>query len=212
MLAAPFPNLNIFSNVMAQEYDKYGDSSYSKYPTDDKKYECRTGPFEGFFVGSVEFCKFKFGNDDRKDNRDNKTGTQGPPSPQGIQGPQGNPGSTGSNGAAGPAGAAGFSTINSTNLYFEKGNVTTPGPGTSNSVVFCDEGDVVFEGGFANTRYLGTQGSVNSLALSIEYDGPLVPPFFSSTPDDSGYMLIVSSTFIGTIQTFAYCFDNPPLR
>ena len=23
------------------------------------KYECRTGPFEGFFVNSVEFCKFK---------------------------------------------------------------------------------------------------------------------------------------------------------
>jgi len=225
MLAViPFLNQqqnNFLNQAMAQGYDKYGDSSYSTYPTDDKKYECRTGPFEGFFVGSVEFCKFKFDKDDRKDNRDNKTGTQGPPGPQGsagpqgpqgIQGPQGNPGSTGSNGAAGPAGAAGFSTINSTNLYFEKGNVTTPGPGTSNSVVFCDEGDVVFEGGFANTRYLGTQGSVNSLALSIEYDGPLVPPFFSSTPDDSGYMLIVSSTFVGTIQTFAYCFDNPPLR
>ncbi len=32
--------------------------SYSKYPTDDKKYECRTGPFEGF-VSLVEFCKLK---------------------------------------------------------------------------------------------------------------------------------------------------------
>ena len=54
---------------MAQEYDKYGDSYYSQYPTDDKKYECRTGPFEGFFVSSVEFCKHvKFDNDkDRKD-------------------------------------------------------------------------------------------------------------------------------------------------
>src|SRR5919106_876846 len=64
----------------------YGDNSYSKYPTDDKKYECRTGPFEGFFVSSVEFCKhLKF--EDRKDNRDNnQTGTQGPPGPQGIQG------------------------------------------------------------------------------------------------------------------------------
>src|SRR5215212_4837640 len=27
-----------------------GDDSYSKYPTDDKKYECRTGQFEGFFT------------------------------------------------------------------------------------------------------------------------------------------------------------------
>ena len=54
----------------------YGDS-YSKYPTEDKNYECRTGPFEGFFVSSVEFCKhFKF--DDKKGNdrdRDNKTVT-----------------------------------------------------------------------------------------------------------------------------------------
>ena len=51
----------------------YGDSSsnyYSEYPTDDKKYECRTGPFEGFFVSSVEFCKhFKFDDKERKDVR-----------------------------------------------------------------------------------------------------------------------------------------------
>jgi hypothetical protein len=55
-----------------------GDDSYSKYPTDDKKYECRTGPFEGFFVSSVEFCNVKHKFDDRKDhrdNRDNKTAT-----------------------------------------------------------------------------------------------------------------------------------------
>ena len=51
-------------------------------PTDDKKYECRTGPAEGFFVSSVEFCKHvKFDKDDRKDN--NRTGTQGPPGPAG---------------------------------------------------------------------------------------------------------------------------------
>src|SRR5215211_2327105 len=53
----PFLNQNNgFSNIaMAQGY--YGDDSYSQYPTDDKKYECRTGPFQGFFVSSVEFCK-----------------------------------------------------------------------------------------------------------------------------------------------------------
>jgi hypothetical protein len=57
------------------ESSSYGDNSYSKYPTEDKKYECRTGPFEGFFVSSVEFCKHKF--DDRKDHkdRDNRTST-----------------------------------------------------------------------------------------------------------------------------------------
>ena len=38
---------------------------YSTYPTEINKYECQKGPFEGFFVGSVEFCKFnKF--DDKK--------------------------------------------------------------------------------------------------------------------------------------------------
>ena len=73
--AMPLFNNNTVAN--AQEYDKYGDSYYSQYPTDDKKYECRTGPFEGFFVSSVEFCKFnKFDKDDRKDVRDNRTGTQ----------------------------------------------------------------------------------------------------------------------------------------
>jgi len=64
-------------------YNSYSDSSYSdsysKYPTQDKKYECRTGPFEGFFVSSVEFCKHdkfddKKGHDrDRDRDRDNKT-------------------------------------------------------------------------------------------------------------------------------------------
>ena len=104
MLAAT-PTVNIFSNVLAQEYDKYGDSYYSTYQTDDKKYECRTGPFEGFFVGSVEFCKFKkFENDDkdRKDIRVNQTGTQG------LQGPPGSQGDTGATGATGPQGIQGI--------------------------------------------------------------------------------------------------------
>ena len=73
MLAiGPFLNNNNFSNTaMAQGYDNnyYGDgNSYSTYPTDDKKYGCRAGPLEGFFVSSVEFCDAKhkkFG--DRKD-------------------------------------------------------------------------------------------------------------------------------------------------
>ena len=70
-------------------YNSYSDSSssygdaYSKYPTDDKTYECQTGQFEGFFTSSVEFCKhFKFDKDgdrkghDRDDrDRDNRTVT-----------------------------------------------------------------------------------------------------------------------------------------
>jgi hypothetical protein len=57
---------NLFTNTAdAQEY--YNNDEYrSEYPTDDYKYECRTGPFEGFFVSSVEFCTGKF--NDREDN------------------------------------------------------------------------------------------------------------------------------------------------
>src|SRR5688500_2385834 len=110
----PLFNQNNFSNVKAQEYDSYDDDydMYSKYPTEVNKYECRTGPFEGFFVSSVEFCKFnKFDDkkDDRKDvSRDNRTGTQGPPGPQGPQGPQGIQGLPGATGATGPQGERGF--------------------------------------------------------------------------------------------------------
>ena len=63
------------------------------------KYECRTGPFEGFFVSSVEFCKFLNLIID-KDNvieiidNNNQTGTQGPPGHTGPPGLQGLPGVT----------------------------------------------------------------------------------------------------------------------
>src|SRR5215207_2371442 len=93
---------SVLNTAIGQEYDKYRDSSYSQYPTDDKKYECRTGPFEGFFVSSVEFCKhvkFDDKDDNRKDN--NRTGTQGPPGPAGPQGIQGPPGANGTQGPPG---------------------------------------------------------------------------------------------------------------
>ena len=91
-------NNGFLNTVMAQGY--YGDNSYSQYPTDDKKYECRTGPFEGFFVSSVEFCKHvKF--DDKKD-RDARVGPAGP------QGPKGDTGATGATGAIGPQGPPGI--------------------------------------------------------------------------------------------------------
>src|SRR5687767_4735166 len=84
--------------VLTIHHNYNGDSNYySQYPTDDKKYECRTGPFEGFFVGSVEFCKhLKFDKDN--DRKEKRTGTQGPP------GPQGPAGINGTNGAQGPQG------------------------------------------------------------------------------------------------------------
>ena len=90
----PFTNINKFSNTaMAQEMDYYddeygdynsdinydsNDETYSDYQDKENKYECRTGPFEGFFVSSPEFCKnvkLDDKDDDRKkdDSRDNNT-------------------------------------------------------------------------------------------------------------------------------------------
>jgi hypothetical protein len=92
-------------------------SDYSDYKTKDKKYECRTGPFEGFFVSSVEFCDAKHDDKkrDHKDNRDNRTGPQGPPGPQGPIGPQGPQGPPGANGTQGPPGPQGIPGVNGTN-------------------------------------------------------------------------------------------------
>ena len=82
-------------------YDKRSYSDYSDYKTKDKKYECRTGPFEGFFTSSVEFCFDEKFDDKKRDHRDNK---RGPPGPQGPQGP---PGANGTNGIDGVNGTNG---------------------------------------------------------------------------------------------------------
>ena len=121
-ISSPF---TAYAQQYPQQYNSYGPSdSYSQYPTEDKKYECRTGPFEGFFVSSVEFCKhLKFDKDDRKDNRDNNNnggtpGPQGPQGPPGPQGPQGPPGTNGTNGGGGgqAAGSVQIGFCNNTNF------------------------------------------------------------------------------------------------
>ena len=50
--AIPIFNNNTEAVAQEMEYKRY---YYSEYPTENKKYECRTGPFEGLFVSSVEF-------------------------------------------------------------------------------------------------------------------------------------------------------------
>jgi Collagen triple helix repeat (20 copies) len=120
------------------------------------KYECRTGPFEGFFVSSVEFCKHvKF--DDRRDNRDNKTEAQGPSGPQGPQGIQGIQGPAGPAGPAdpqgiqgiqgqiGPNGTQGLNQILYTSIYTERA-VFVNAPPLFSSVVGCDTGDTALSG------------------------------------------------------------------
>jgi hypothetical protein len=106
-----------YDNSYSNSYDKQSydasydkdsykiDEYYSKYPTKDKKYECKTGQFEGFFVSSVEFCKLKI--------REGPAGPQGPQGPAGPAGPQGPPGANSTvPGPQGPPGA----------------NSTVPGP------------------------------------------------------------------------------------
>ena len=206
MLAAPFANFNIFSNVMAQEYDNYyEDSSYSKYPTEDKKYECRTGPFEGFFVGSVEFCKhIKF--DEKRDNT-NRTGTQGPPGPPGPQGIQGPAGANGTNGAPGQAGPPGITQlINGTNVYFVFNNGTNPNGSTilQTTRANCQPGDFVINGGWEIFGF-------NQPGTVVE-DGPRNPQIDTlgnTTSEGQGWFASVVGGF-EPINVWAYCFDNSP--
>ena len=216
MLAAPFANLNLFSNTaMAQGYN--GDSSYSKYPTEDNKYECRTGPLEGFFVSSVEFCKFNKFDDkdgDRKDiSRDNGTGIQGPPGPAGPQGTQGPIGPNGIQGPIGPNGTqgipgvqgpAGALAVNSSNLYLVLGNTTvqTQAGLSAKSIAFCNVGDVVFEGGWDNIGSIGSNETIIS-------DGPISP---ANSTINSAYQLEVltfSTGGVGEYRAYAFCLNNP---
>jgi hypothetical protein len=195
MLAVmPFLNNNSFSTVLAQEYDKYGDSSYSQYPTDDKKYECQTGPFEGFFVSSVEFCKHvKFDDNDRRDNR---TGSQGPPGPTGPAGPQGIQGPIGPNGTQGPPGP---NQILSTGAYGVLGDTGTSAGSPGNvafSTAVCDDGDIVLSGSYELVSPSNTS-EVRDAPLSLNEGWET-----SATP--------INAEFPIEVTTIGYCFDNPP--
>jgi hypothetical protein len=192
VLSALTLNVNLLSNVMAQEYDDYyGNSYYSAYPTDDKKYECRTGPFEGFFVSSVEFCKHVKFDDNKRDNRNNnQTGTQGPPGPAG---PQGETGATGPQGIQGPPG---ITQINLTNYYSVDGNRSSilPDDFVATSTAECDTGDVAISGEY------GVFGT------------PVVQAFASlGTPPDSWQTIIIGEPNQAVLTT-VNCFDNSPLR
>ena len=215
----PSANTNLFLNTaMAQGYDAgYGDSrSYSKYPTDDNKYECRTGPLEGFFVSSVEFCKHvKF--DDKRDNRDNnRTATQGPQGIQGLPGPagatgatgpQGPPGINGTNGVNGTQGPAGITQISSTDVYLVTNSSATE-PGDTSVFVrsFCDSGDLVINGGYL---IVSADLAENDTITTI-LDAPIVMPTLGLGWQAAVVFDDESSSV--TLGVAALCFDNPPLR
>jgi hypothetical protein len=182
----PFLNNNA---AIAQEYDKYGDSYYSQIPTDEKKYECRTGPFEGFFVSSVEFCKhIKFDDNKRKDNR---TETQGPPGPAGPQGIQGIQGPIGPNGTQGPPGQEGPSVLNNTRFYIEPGIA-----GNSSATTFCDPEDSATGAGYEKSSDMdiiafGPFAGGNGWFINGEVENP---------PAES----------TDFVRLDVQCFDNPP--
>ena len=195
----------LFNNngALAQGYDNYGDS-YSQYPTDDKKYECRTGPFEGFFVSSVEFCKHvKFDKDN--DGKDNRTGTQGPPGPQGPKGDTGAQGLPGIDGTNGTQGIPGPNLISPDNTYVVQGNeANTTNTQIATSVATCDPGDIAIGG---DSFVFGLLGSGNTLGNVTEYSS-------GNTLDGATSYFSQVSVLPGAqmgVSAFAVCFDNPPL-
>ncbi|MGI0050785.1 MAG: hypothetical protein ACRD8K_03515 [Nitrososphaeraceae archaeon] len=170
--------------AMAQGYDNYEDS-YSQYPTDDKKYECKTGPFEGFFVSSVEFCKHvKF--DDRKDHRDDKTGPKGPPGPQG------------------PSGSPDVGQIPPENIYTALGPInSTDTSGFATSSALCMQGDIAVGGGFVITSPDGLS-DVNQITS--------IPPgdLFESNEQEWLASVISSGETDVSINAVARCLNNQP--
>ena len=225
---------NSFSNtVMAQEYDDYDDNKYSQYPTKENKYECRTGSFEGFFVSSVEFCKFKFDDKERKDSRDNRTGTQGPPGPAGPagipgpagpQGEQGERGLTGATGMTGPAGedgmdgtqgprgfngtdgaqgSSGITQLNDTNTY-----LVNPEPVFNNSTNSNVGQAICNYGDFVINGGFTLNGSVGGNANLVEFvNRPILSPLGSGWE-----VFIAPTTSTGEVlySVYAICFDNSP--
>ena len=195
---------------------------YSEYPTEINKYECRTGPFEGFFVSSVEFCKHVKFDDNKRDNRDNRTGTQGPPGPEGPAGPQGIQGiqgPIGPNGTQGPAGEdgvngtqglpgspglqgpPGITNINGSNYYSVIGNSSEITSNFKNSTASCLPGDVAISGEYQ----ISNVGPVLS-DPDIIFFGSIGP----DPPTNWSTQGIAETVFIFT--TTVNCFDNPPLR
>jgi Collagen triple helix repeat (20 copies) len=236
ILLVPFTSIN-FPNVKAQEYGAYDDvDMYSTYPTEINKYECRTGPFEGFFVSSVEFCKhIKFDDKDSKNIRDNGTGAQGPPGPQGPQGPigpQGPPGPAGGlpgpQGVPGPQGERGLTgATGTTGPQGPQGPIGpngTQGPQGINQLINGTNVYLVINSSTTSASPIELIASCDPGDFVVNggytYSGPVNPLLFIASnepvtnPPGEGWRAVASFAGVDT-KTFtvkAYCFDNPPLR
>ena len=193
VILLPFANISLFSNTVAMaqgnEYDdksysnnkNYDDMKVSLYPTKVNKYECQKGPFEGFFVSSVEFCK------DAPIVNLNGIGPQLPPSPsdpqiiQVFSGAQENtvPSST--------------DQVNEPNLYFRDGNpATTNTTSQIMSVAFCDPRDKVIQGFYQ---------------LTNKQENPILGFINQITGEKNAYSTALISSNV-TLQSTAFCFNN----
>ena len=233
IMLVPFTSIN-FSSVKAQEYgafdNDYDDDNdmYSEYPTDDNKYECRTGPLEGFFVSSVEFCKFnKFDNDKMiektLDRDNNQTGIQGPPGPagpqgltgpqglQGLTGPQGLQGLTGPQGPKGDTGATGA--IGPQGIQGERGFNGTQGPPGPSGVVNASKAYVVWNDdtpGNSDVFFRASQTSLDTINISNSTEDSFNPQISSS--GNNVYVVwaedILAGPSFSTNIFFAFSTDN----
>ena len=205
---------NSYDNTQSYDasYDKnsyQADETYSKYPTKEKKYECRTGLFKGFFVSSVEFCKL--------DISTGKPGPQGPKGDTGATGPQGPKGDTGAastvpgprgfngtngiNGAPGiqgPAGPSGITFINTTNTY---------------RVVTAPVTTVTGVNATATATCTGNDFAISGDAL-IRENADNIGEVFTSSPTASGnaWQVVIEGGNGNSQTTFravAVCFVNP---
>jgi YVTN family beta-propeller protein len=105
-------SMGLYETNNNYDNNDYVPSSYSKYPTEENKYECQKGPLEGFFVSSVEFCKLKSpSSSERGQGSQGEPGPQGPQGETGPQGPQGEPGPKGDKGDKGDPGTGGSAAV-----------------------------------------------------------------------------------------------------
>ena len=188
LVIMPFLNQNnSLFNVMAQEYDKYGDSHYSQYPTELNKYECQKGPFEGFFVSSVEFCK----RVTSIVNGENGIGPQGPPGPAStVPGPEGPPGP-----ASTVPGPAGPNQIPSSKIL-QFGSTFGPGlVGPFTTSVSCPSGDTILSGGYQTPN----PNDWSKIHIASDY------PVGTSIWKVEGF---ATAALIGQFSAYAHCFDN----
>jgi hypothetical protein len=193
VMLLPFANISLFSNTVAMaqgnEYDgksynnnkNYDDMKVSLYPTKVNKYECQKGPFEGFFVSSVEFCK------DVPIVNLNGIDPQLPPSPSDPQIIQV---FSGTQETTVPSST---DQVNEPNLYFRDGNpATTNKTSQIMSVAFCDPSDKVIQGFYQ---------------LTNKQENPILGFINQITGEKNAYSTALISSNV-TLQSTAFCFNN----